>query len=79
MIDELQPYENNPKGELTIVISEKINEINKSNKLDESDKKNIKKMLKILSVKDITKIIMKNKDISKKEIYNFCIKVKNEK
>jgi 16S rRNA (cytidine1402-2'-O)-methyltransferase len=79
MIDELQPYENNPKGELTIVISEKINEINKSNNLDESDKKNIRKMLKILSVKDITKIIMKNKDISKKEIYNFCIKVKNEK
>ena len=78
-IDNLQPYEKNPKGELTIVVSEKINVINKSNNLDESDKKIIKKMIKILSVKDITEIIMKNKDISKKEIYNFCIKLKNEK
>ena len=77
-IDNLKTYEKNPKGELTIVISEKINEINKSNNLDESDKKNIKKMIRILSVKDITEIIMKNKDISKKEIYNFCIKLKNE-
>ena len=78
-IDELQLYEKNPKGELTIVISGKINEINKSNNLDESDKKNIKKMIKILSVKDITEIIIKNKNVSKKEIYNFCIKLKNEK
>jgi len=78
-IDKLQLYEKNPKGELTIVVSEKINEINKSNNLDESDKKNIKKMIKILSVKDITEIIIKNKNVSKKEIYNFCIKLKNEK
>ena len=78
-IDKLQLYEKNPKGELTIVVSEKINEINKSNNLDESDKKNIKKMIKILSVKDITEIIIKNKNVSKKEINNFCIKLKNEK
>ena len=78
-IENLQAYQKNPKGELTIVISEKINEINKSKNLDESDKKNIKKMIKILSVKDITEIIMKNNNISKKEIYNFCIKLKNEK
>ena len=78
-IDKLQSYEKNPKGELTIVVSGKINEINKSNNLDESDKKNIKKMIRILSVKDITEIIIKNKNVSKKEIYNFCIKLKNEK
>jgi 16S rRNA (cytidine1402-2'-O)-methyltransferase len=78
-IENLQAYQKNPKGELTIVISEKINEINKSKNLDESDKKNIKKMIKILSVKDITEIIMKNNNISKKEINNFCIKLKNEK
>ena len=78
-IDKLQSYEKNPKGELTMVVSGKINEINKSNNLDESDKKNIKKMIRILSVKDITEIIIKNKNVSKKEIYNFCIKLKNEK
>ena len=78
-IDKLELYEKNPKGELTIVISEKINEINKSNNLDESDKKNIKKMIKTLSIKDITEIMAKNKEVSKKEIYNFCLKLKNEK
>ena len=78
-IDSLLPYEKNPKGELTIVISEQINNKNKSNNLDESDKKNIKKMIKILSVKDITDLISKNKNISKKEIYDFCLKLKNEK
>ena len=78
-IDNLELYEKIPKGELTIVISEKINEINKSNNLDESDKKNIKKMIKILSIKDITDIITKKNDVSKKEIYNFCLELKNEK
>ena len=78
-INKLELYEKNPKGELTIVISEKINEINKSNNLDESDKKNIKKMIKTLSIKDITEIMAKNKEVSKKEIYNFCLKLKNEK
>jgi|TARA_B110000116_G_C16713624_1_gene525724 16S rRNA (cytidine1402-2'-O)-methyltransferase len=78
-IDNLELYEKNPKGELTVIISEKITEINKSNKLDESDKKNIKKMIKILSIKDITDIMTKKNDVSKKEIYNFCLELKNEK
>jgi len=78
-VDDLKLYEKTPKGELTIVISEENNNKNKSNKLDESDKKNIRKMIKTLSVKDITDLISKNKNISKKEIYNFCLKLKNEK
>ena len=78
-IDNLELYEKIPKGELTIVISEKINEINKSNNLDESDKKNIDKMIKILSIKDIIDIMIKKRNISKKEIYNYCLSLKNEK
>ena len=76
---DLKPFEKIPKGELTLVLSEKINNKNTSIKLEESDKKNIKKMIKTLSVKDITDLISKNKNISKKEIYNFCLKLKNEK
>jgi len=72
-------YEKVPKGELTIVISEKNLNKNKSNNLDESDKKKIKRMLKKLSIRDITDLISKEKKISKKEIYNFCLKIKNEK
>ncbi len=76
---DLQPFEKAPKGELTLVLSEKINNKNTSIKLEESDKKNIKKMIKNLSIKDITNLITQNKNISKKDIYNYCLKLKNEK
>ena len=78
-VDDLKTYEKIPKGELTIVISEKNRKKNKSYNLDESDKQNIKKMIKSLSIKDITNLISKNTNVSKKEIYNFCLKLKNEK
>jgi 16S rRNA (cytidine1402-2'-O)-methyltransferase len=78
-IRELELFNNIPKGEITIVLSEKNNKKNISNKLEESDKKNIKKMIKTLSIKDIVNLINQNRDISRKEIYNYCLKLKNEK
>ena len=45
----------------------------------ESDKKNIKKMIKKLSIKDITDLISQNTNVPKKEIYNYCLRLKNEK
>ena len=36
------------------------------------------KMIKRLSIKEITDIISQNKKISKKTIYNYCLKLKNE-
>ncbi len=78
-IDALEEFGDNPKGELTIVISEKVKMKKSSLKLDESDKKNIQKMIKKLSIKDITDLISRNTDVSKKEIYNYCLKLKNEK
>ena len=78
-IRELELFNNIPRGEITIVLSEKNNKKNISNKLEESDKKNIKKMIKTLSIKDIVNLINQNRDISRKEIYNYCLKLKNEK
>jgi 16S rRNA (cytidine1402-2'-O)-methyltransferase len=78
-IRELELFNSIPRGEITIVLSEKDNKKNISNKLEESDKKNIKKMIKTLSIKDITDLLSQNKNISKKEIYNYCLKLKNEK
>ena len=78
-IDELDKYEKIPKGELTIVISEKINEKNVSNVMSESDKENIQKIIKTLSIKDIVILMSKNTNLQKKEIYNYCLKLKNEK
>ena len=78
-IDDLEPFKSDPKGELTIVISERLKEKNSSIILRESDKKNIEKMIKKLSIKDITDLISQNTNVPKKEIYNYCLKLKNEK
>ena len=63
---------------MTIVISEKKIEKNHSQKLSESDMNIIKKMIDKLTIKEITEIISQNNDVSKKEIYNYCLKIKNE-
>ena len=42
------------------------------------DKQKIKKLLKKISIKDITKIFVEEKNVSKKEIYNYCLFLKNE-
>tara|TARA_B100000780_G_scaffold216811_1_gene156152 strand:- start:340 stop:1203 length:864 start_codon:yes stop_codon:yes gene_type:complete len=78
-VDKLEPFKSDPKGELTIVISEKIREINSSIILKESDKRNIQKMIKKLSIKDIIDLISQNSNVPKKEIYSYCLKLKNEK
>ena len=78
-INNLKPFESDPKGELTIVISEKSQEKNLSIVLNESDKKNIQMLIEKLSIKDITDLIGQNTNVPKKEIYNYCLKLKNEK
>ena len=78
-VDELELFEKEPKGELTVVISEK--KINKklSKKLTESDMSIIKKMINKLSTKEITDILSQTTNVPKKEIYNYCLILKNEK
>jgi len=77
-VDDLEIFNKELKGELTIVISEKKIDKNHSQVLSESDMYSINKMINKLSIKEITEIIGLNKDISKKEIYNYCLKIKNE-
>jgi len=78
-VDKLELFNNNLKGELTIVISENINQKKESQILNESDKRLISKMINKLSIKEITDLINQNKKISKKIIYDYCLKTKNEK
>ena len=78
-VDELKPFTPNPKGEFTIIISEKGKKKKVSIILNESDKNNIQIMIKKLSIKDITNLISQNSSVPKKEIYNYCLKLKNEK
>ena len=75
-IDELENYESTLKGEITIVVSGKKKTENRSNNLEESDKKKIRSMINKNSVKDIVNMFHKEKNISKKKIYDFCIEAK---
>ncbi|MBC8304802.1 MAG: 16S rRNA (cytidine(1402)-2'-O)-methyltransferase [Pelagibacterales bacterium] len=72
-IDDLKPFHKTPKGELTLVISENINNLIT---LSDTDQKKIKKMIKNSSVKDIVNLITEGKEISKKEVYNYCLSIK---
>jgi 16S rRNA (cytidine1402-2'-O)-methyltransferase len=78
-VDELELFEKELKGELTVVISEKKINKNISKKLTESDMNIIKKMINKLSTKEITDILSQSTKVPKKEIYNYCLKLKNEK
>ena len=77
-VNDLEIFNKELKGELTIVISEKKIDKNISQELTESDMNIIKKMINKLTIKEITEIISQNKNISKKEIYSYCLKLKNE-
>ena len=78
-IDKLELFKKDQKGELTVIISEIFNNKNSSQKLSESDIIKIKNMINEFTVKEIISKIRKSKNISKKEIYNYCISLKNEK
>ena len=66
------------KGEMTVVISENLNLQNRLQVIEESVKKKIIKLLKKMSIKDVTSKISNENNISKKIVYNFCLKKKNE-
>ena len=78
-VNDLKKFEKDLKGEITLVLSENNNFKINSNKLSESDIQKIKKLIKKMSIKDIVSKINKEKEISKKVIYNFCLSIKNEK
>tara|TARA_Y100000389_G_scaffold57252_1_gene53229 strand:- start:1782 stop:2642 length:861 start_codon:yes stop_codon:yes gene_type:complete len=78
-VEKLELFKNEPKGEITIVLSEKKKDKKNSKNLSESDKSNIKKMINKLTTKEITNLISHNSQVSKKKIYEYCLKLKNEK
>ena len=77
-VDELKEFTIEPKGELTIVISEKKTQENNSKDLSESDINIINKMIDKFPIKEITDIIYENSKVPKKLVYNYCLKLKNE-
>ena len=74
-VSDLKPFKN-LRGEITIEISELNNKKKASNNLNESDKKKIGMLIKKLSTKEIVNLLNYEKNISKKEIYNYCLSLK---
>ena len=78
-IDKIDTLNLDLKGELTLIVSEIKKNKKTSQTLGESDKKIINEMINRLTIKEIVKLINKDKKISNKDIYNYCLKLKNEK
>ena len=74
-IDNLSLFKTQLKGELTIVISEKIKKELLTTDYDKIESL-VKKYLKNYTVKDTVKLISEKEGVSKKIIYNLCIKKK---
>jgi len=64
------------KGELTVVLSEKIIKKNVKIEIDESVKIEVKKMLTRYSHKDVVDFISKKENLPKKVIYKYCLELK---
>ena len=76
-IDKLETFKNIIKGELTIVISENNNSIGSFDEKKIVNK--VKKYLKKFSLKDTVNLVLESENMSRKKIYELCLKVKNEK
>ena len=66
----------NIKGELTIVLSEKIKDKKIKKEITESVRMEIKKMIKKYTHKDVVEFISKKENLPKKLIYEYCLKLK---
>ena len=75
-VESIKSLPENLKGELTVILSEKIKGKNKKKEIEESVTIQIKKMLKKYSLKDVVEFISKKESLSKKMIYNYCLKLK---
>jgi 16S rRNA (cytidine1402-2'-O)-methyltransferase len=75
-IKDFKKFDISLKGEITIVVSQKLFKAKNLEILNESDKVKIKKLINKLSVKDIVNIICENKNIPKKIVYDFCLNLK---
>ena len=75
-VESIKNIRENIKGELTVVLSEKIKEKNTKKEINESVKVEIKKMLKKYSHKDVVEFITKKENLPKKIVFNFFLKIK---
>ena len=75
-VKDIELFIQSLKGELTVVISKKnINNVSLTN---EEIILEAKKYLKKYTLKDVVELISKKEKISKKKVYDICLKLKND-
>jgi 16S rRNA (cytidine1402-2'-O)-methyltransferase len=74
-VSKIKLFKTIPKGELTIVISKIYH--NNDKESDEDIENQAKKYLKKYTLKDVVELISKKEKISKKKVYEICLKIKN--
>jgi len=77
-VSKIKNLPENLKGELTVVLSQKVMEKNFKKEINESVRMEIKKMLKKYTHKDVVEFIAKKENLPKKLIYSFCLKIKKK-
>ena len=75
-VKSIKNLSTNLKGELTIVVSSKIRTKNLKKEISESAKVKIRQMIKKYSHKDVVEFISEKENLSKKLVYDFCLKLK---
>ena len=75
-IETVQNLPENLQGELTVILSKKIEQKNIKKEISESVKIEIRDMLKKYSHKDVVEFISKKENLPKKIIYNLCLKLR---
>ena len=78
-VQSIKSFPEGLKGELTVVLSEKIKGKKVKKEINESVKIEIIKMLKKYSHKDVVDLISKKENLSKKLVYEYCLKLKKLK
>jgi len=76
-ISTIKPFKAALKGELTIVISKIY--IKNDSEFDVNIVSEAARYLKKYSLKDVVELISKKEKVSKKKVYEICLKIKNDK
>tara|TARA_Y100001970_G_scaffold75986_1_gene96330 strand:- start:2758 stop:3600 length:843 start_codon:yes stop_codon:yes gene_type:complete len=79
-LESFDGFKNSPKGELTVILSKKINKDleNIPQKNYDHLKVEITSYLKRYSLKDVVKLVSEKNNISKKKVYDLCLSIKNQ-
>ncbi len=78
-LENIKDFKENLKGELTVVLSKKINKFKETGTIDENKLRiELKKYLKRYSLKDVVNLFSQKNNLSKKKVYNICLGIKKK-